>query len=288
MGSPLIGKIPMSLKYTKIKKNHTIFQRLFGVSVAQFETIFKKVEPRWQAKVIGGYKRKGRDYKLDLADMLLMLLLYYRSYVTQIFVSYMFGIDDSRVCRIIQCLEPLLAAVMAIKKCRKLSKEEIESLLIDATEQAIERPKKGQKAYYSGKKKRHTLKTEMRVNHKGRIVQISKTRPGSEHDFSIFKKEPPLPSDSHAFVDSGYQGIDKIHPNVDFPYKATKNKPLDAKEKEYNNMLSKIRVVVENIFGDIKVFKIMSDRYRNKRKRYNLKFKIIAGIVNLKNGFASA
>lgn len=69
------------------------------------------------------------------------------------------------------------------------------------------------------------------------------------------------------------------------PYKATKTKPLSEEEKEYNQSLSRLRVVVEHILGDIKTFRILADRYRNKRKRYGTKFKIIAGIVNLKNGF---
>ena len=86
-------------------------------------------------------------------------------------------------------------------------------------------------------------------------------------------------------MDSGYQGIQDIHPNADFPYKTSKNKPLDAEEKEYNTALSRVRVVVEHIIGDLKAFKILADRYRNKRKCYGVKFNIIAGIVNLKNGF---
>lgn len=276
----------MSLRYTKIRKNPKTFQRLFGLSVDQFEIILQKVAPKWESTVISSYKRPGRDYKLDLSDMLLMLLLYYRSYVTQIFVGYMFGIDDSRVCRIIRRLEPILASVMAIQKQKKLSKEEIENLIIDATEQPIERPKRRQKPYYSGKKKRHTLKTEIRVTRQGRIVHVSKTHPGSVHDFRVFKGEKRPPKESRLFVDSGYQGIADIHQNADFPYKASKNKPLNAEEKEYNTALSRFRIVVEHIFGDIKTFKIMADRYRNKRKRYAVKFNIIAGIVNLKNGFA--
>ena len=85
---------------------------------------------------------------------------------------------------------------------------------------------------------------------------------------------------------SSIRGIADMHQNADFPYKASKNKPLDAEEKEYNTGLSRVRVVVEHIFGDIKTFKIMADRYRNKCRRYGIKFNIIAGIVNLKNGFA--
>ena len=74
-------------------------------------------------------------------------------------VGFMFGVDESRVCRNIQTLEPLLTKVMALFKTKHLSKEEVETLIIDATEQPIEKPKRKQKSYYSGKKKRHTLRT---------------------------------------------------------------------------------------------------------------------------------
>lgn len=278
----------MSLRYIKIKKKPTTFNRLFGVSVAQFEKILSKVEPVWEKRVLDKYKRPGRPYDHPIENMILIVLLYYRSYITQEFIGYLFDLDKSRVCRIIQTLEPILATVMAIDKRQKLSQEEVESLIIDATEQAIERPKKDQKPYYSGKKKRHTIKTEVRINLKGRIVHVSKSRPGSVHDFTLYKEEPPLPPNTRGFVDSGYQGIDKLHGEVEFPYKSSKNKPLDEEEKEYNTALSRLRVIVENILGDIKTFRILSDRYRNKRKRYNVKFNIIAGIVNMKNGFAQA
>ena len=274
----------MSIRYLKIHKKPIIFLRLFGVSVAQFTEILTKVNPEWYKHIISRYKRPGRPSDLDLADMILMLLLYYRSYITQEFVGYLFNLDKFQVCRIIQKLEPILAKVMAISKTKKLSQEEVEHLLIDATEQPIERPKKQQKPYYSGKKKRHTIKTQVTVTLKGRITAVSKPRPGSVHDFTIFKQSPPLPPDTTAFVDSGYQGIDKLHSHAEF--KARKTKPLDKEEKEYNRALSRIRVKVENILGQIKVFRILSERYRNKRRRYGLKFNIIAGIVNLKNGFA--
>lgn len=277
----------MSISYSKIKMKPTTFNRLFGVSVSQFETILIKVDPLWQRKVIGRYKRPGRDYKLPVADMVLMLLLYYRSYISQEFVGYLFGIDDSRVCRILQKLEPLLVKIMALPNKKYLSQEEVESLIIDATEQPIERPKKTQKPYYSGKKKRHTLKTEIRVTRRGRIVHVSKSRSGSVHDFELHKTEPPIPKQTRAFVDSGYQGLDKLHTQTELPYKATKTKPLGEEEKEYNQALSRLRVVAEHVLGDIKTFRILADRYRNKRKRYDIKFIIIAGIVNLKNGFAS-
>lgn len=278
----------MPLRYNKIKKSPQIFSRLFGISVSDFEEISQKVAPAWKKIVESKYKRPGRNYKMPLEERILMLLLYYRSYVTQAFLGYVFDIDDSRVCRIIRICEPILARIMDISKIKKISQEEIETLIIDTTEQPIERPQYDQKPYYSGKKKRHTLKTEIRITAQGRIIYISKTNPGSVHDFNLYKQEAPVSKKSRVFADSGYQGLDRLHQATEIPYKKLKNKTLDADETEYNRALSRTRVVVEHIFSQLKTFKILSDRYRNKRKRYNLKFNIIAGIVNMKNGFVGS
>ena len=90
----------------------------------------------------------------------------------------------------------------------------------------------------------------------------------------------------HLFVDLGYQGISQLHNgSVQIPYKKSKKNPLDEESKEYNHALAKIRVKVENVIRCLKIFRILSDRYRNKRKGYKEKFSIIAGIVNMKNGF---
>ena len=241
------------MKSAKVKKHPKIFLRLFGVSPEEFEQILIKVTPLWQKKVLGGYKRPGRFFKLGLEEMILMLLLYYRSYMTMMSVGFLFGIDESRVCRNIKTLEPLLAKVMALSKTKHLSKEDVENLIIDATEQPMEKPKKRQKAYYSGKKKRHTLKTEIRVAVKDgknpRIVHVSKTNPGSVHDLTVYKTEPPLSRDIRAYADSGYQGLDKIHGATEIPYKKSKHHPLDKEEKEYNSALSRMRVKVEHIIG---------------------------------------
>lgn len=275
----------MSVRYKVISQKPVIFNRLVGMKVKDFEVILEKLSPLWEKKVLSTYKRPGRNFKLNLADMLMMLLIYYRSYISQAFVGYLFGIDDSRVCRLMKRLEPLLARVVAIRKERHLSQEEVENLIIDATEQPIERPKKGQKKYYSGKKKRHTLKTEIRITPQGRIVHVSKSFPGCVHDFAVYKNGPPVHRDSRTFVDSGYQGLDKLHKATELPYKKSKNHGLDKEEREYNVGLSRLRVKVENILCNIKVFHILSDRFRNKRKGYGVKFNIVAGIVNLKNGF---
>jgi hypothetical protein len=244
------------------------------------------VRPLWEEKITSSYKRPGRNAKLALEDQVIMLFLYYRSYVTMVFVGHLFGIDDSNVCRMIKRLEPILAKVTAIRKDRTYTDKDLE-LIIDATEQPIERPRKKQKRYYSGKKKRHTLKTEIRINGQGEIKHVSKSRPGSVHDFELHKQEPPVPRDARVYVDSGYQGLDKRHKETELPYKRKKGK-LEKEEKIYNRTLSSFRVMVENTLAQIKVFKIIGERYRNKRRGYGIKMNIIAGIVNMKNGFVAA
>ena len=98
----------MALRYAKIRKKPTIFLKLFGLGPEEFEKIVTQVAVLFEREILEKYKRPGRPFKLELEDNLLILLLYYRSYVTQLFVGFLFGFDDSRVCRLIQKLEPLL------------------------------------------------------------------------------------------------------------------------------------------------------------------------------------
>jgi hypothetical protein len=181
-----------------------------------------------------------------------------------------------------------LARVVAMPQCKKLSQKEMAELIVDATEQPIERPKKNQNPYYSGKKKRHTLKTEIRVNLKGRIVQISKTHPGSVHDFNIFKQEPPLPNQSRTYIDSGYQGIDQRHHNTDFPYKVTKKTFERAGKRRQQGSFKDTRHRGKRPWRHQDISDSLDKNTENKRKRDNIKFRIIAEIVNLKNGVAKA
>lgn len=81
-------------------------------------------------------------------------------------------------------------------------------------------------------------------------------------------------------VDSGYQGIEKMHLNSSLPKKKSKYKPLTKKDKRENLKLSKSRVAVEHVIGKIKIFRIMSERYRNRRKNHDLRMKLICGIYN--------
>jgi hypothetical protein len=82
-------------------------------------------------------------------------------------------------------------------------------------------------------------------------------------------------------VDTGYQGISKIHPNVMIPKKRSKKNPLTIDDKLRNKAISSERVTVENIIREIKIFRIIAEKYRNRRKKFGLRFNLIAAIYNL-------
>jgi hypothetical protein len=117
-----------------------------------------------------------------------------------------------------------------MEKDKALTKEIAEQLIIDATEQPMQRPKnkKKQRQYYSGKKKKRAIKKQIIIDDKGKIKQISKSYEGKKHDFSIFKdkknlKTPTLTNRNITMpADSGCQGINKYKTNAESPVKRHK------------------------------------------------------------------
>jgi len=125
----------------------------------------------------------------------------------------------------------------------------------------VRRPRSGaaQREHYSGKKKRHTVKTEYLITTGGRIASVSRSYPGSHHDPRIRRAGPRLPVHVHLYGDSACQGYDKAHSNIDFPYKKPKKGELSGDEKACNTGLSRLRVAVEHRIGRAKRFRIVSE-----------------------------
>jgi hypothetical protein len=82
-------------------------------------------------------------------------------------------------------------------------------------------------------------------------------------------------------ADSGYQGLSKIHKNSETPTKKSKKHPLTAEQKEKNRSLSSKRIFCEHVIGKLKIFRILKERYRNRRKRFGLRFNLISALYNL-------
>ena len=101
------------------------------------------------------------------------------------------------------------------------------------------------------------------------------------HDWKLLLESGvSFPKGLWALADSGYQGLQQLTGNALIPFKGSKHNPLTETQKAYNRRLSSTRVVIENVIRFLKRFHILTDRYRNRRKRFGLRFNLIAAIYN--------
>ncbi|MBD0294596.1 MAG: transposase [Flavisolibacter sp.] len=166
------------------------------------------------------------------------------------------------------------------KALLKLKSEVLGKIVVmDEGESPVERPKKAAVLLLRQKEKAYP---EDSVNHhpprKDHLCSIGK---GRTHDFRLFKESnirlhPAIALKAH----SGYQSIEKMHRGSEVPHKRSKKRPLTPEQKAYNRSISPQRVLVEPVIGKLKVFCILSERYRNRRKRFGLRVNLIADIVN--------
>ena len=279
--------MPNRLSAPQLRRS-ACFRRLTGVNVATFDRMVAQLRAPWDA----AERRKaksGRPWEVGgLEDHLLIMLLYYRCYVTQEFIGFFWQVDRSVICRAIRRIERHAHPLFAVRRDPKITRREAEALIVDCTEQPIQRPGEDavQRAHYSGKRKRHTLKTEYVVTAKGRIASVSDSHPGSRHDLTIRREGAKLPRSARVYADSAYQGYEREHAAVEVPYKKRKGGILSAEEKDYNRGLGSFRVAVEHRIGRTKRFRIVAERFRNPRHTHHTKTSIIAGLVNIEAGFS--
>jgi DDE superfamily endonuclease len=282
----------------RLRRSPNAFRRLTGITPAAFDRLLTDLTPRYQQaeakrKDRPGRKRRpgaGRKHALSLADRLLMLLIYYRTYTTHAFLGFLFGIDDSAVGRNINPLQPLLAGIFRIPERRiRLDPEEIRELFFDATERPTRRPEEGQREYYSGKKRRHTIKNQVvtarRTKPPGpgkkprrlRIAAVSESFPGSVHDKKVYDRTRAVtPPDARRTGDTAYLGT-----SVETPARKPRGGALTAAQKARNRRVSRRRIVAEHGIGKMKVWRIAAERYRNPIRRHTLILKNVAGLHNL-------
>ena len=157
----------------------------------------------------------------------------------------------------------------------------------DCTEQPIPRPKdrKRKSKFYSGKKKKHTVKNLYTANQKGLLIYKTKRRQrGRKHDYRIYKKNhPELPNEVTSMFDLGFLGVEKDYPKQKSSLPIKKEKgcyELTTQEKEYNRNHSAKRIVIEHTICRIKKYRIMNDVFRNRLRKYDKVSDIVSGLVN--------
>lgn len=111
---------------------------------------------------------------------------------------------------------------------------------------------------------------------------------GRTHDLRLFKhSKVGFCQLLLCLADKGYQGLAKVHANSITPQKKPPRKPLPKAEKQANRAKARLRVKVEHGIRRLKRFRILSERYRNCRRRFGLRVHLLAGIVNFELSLAS-
>lgn len=256
------------------------FKRRFGIHRATFKQLVKALKPKWRDT-----PRPGTQPKLRLEDGVLVALEYWREYRTYFHIGSSWGVSESTVCRIVHWVEDHL---MGSGRFRLPGKKELvkgfarpDVVVIDVTETPIERPKRRQRTFYSGKKKRHTLKCQVLIDQQsGKVICLFFGK-GTQHDFKLFQASGiHVHPDTQSLQDKGYQGIQKLHSNSRLPIKKPKNGSLTSTQKAENRQLASERIGIEHVNRRFKIFRILAERYRNRRRRYGLRCNLIAALYN--------
>jgi len=263
-----------------LRKGAKYFRRITGMRQQVFDKLLEILRPALERK----HAKGGRKPELKIEYILLAALEYWREYRTYAAIGADFGLDESNIYRWVKWCEDVLmgSGKITLPGKKALLSGQYEVIQIDATESPVERPQRGQRKYYSGKKKRHTNKSQIVVDKSTKEIICVKISEGKQHDFNLFKRSRlPINRKTKAETDSGYQGIKGIHPNSEHPKKKPKNGELTAVEKAENRRISQNRISNEHAIGFLKRFRILSERYRNRRKRFGLRLNLVAAICNM-------
>jgi len=240
----------------------------------------------------------GRRGQIPLAaEKLLFILVYVMQYPVQELQGLLFGLGQSQasawVLRLLPVLQAALGRELVLPARRTATLDELTAacpdlvVLLDATERQIPRPQDPdrQTACYSGKKKRHTLKSTIITDRTGRqIVFLGETTAGSRHDKCLVEEDaPPFPPGSRVPSDSGYQGYTVDGASIITPLKKPRGGALLPDEQTANTHLSRHRIPVEHAIGGLKIARIVRDPFRNHADGMNdMVIVVAAGLYNFK------
>jgi hypothetical protein len=304
-------------EYERLRACPSAFRSLTGMTAPEFERLLPEFlaafgrlrqsselngEGRPRRRAAGG----GRHPKLDARHRLLMALVWLRVYPTYELLGYFFALHKRNAQlhvraalealdstpdfpfdrpgadrRALSTPEQVMAAFPAVR------------LVIDAREQRVNRPgasHEAQKPYYSGKKKCHTVKTQLAVGPDGLIESIGGSLPGgATHDLELLRGSgllEALGEGEAAMMDKGYVGIGNTHPEVPvvIPFKAARGRPLTAQQEEANRLIARHRIVVEHAIAQLNRFTALRQVFRGREYNHGVHHsravRVVARLVN--------
>jgi hypothetical protein len=302
------------LSYEELCRRPAAFPSLTGMTRGEFDDLlsrFSRAEADLRAGS-GATRRDGRPrerapgagrrYEHGPADRLLMALLWLRAYPTYEALGFFFALHKRHAqLNVLAALEVLDALddfpFDRPGRDRKKLRSAAEVMaafpqvrfLIDAKEQRVNKPQgeEKQRPYYSGKKKAHTLKTQVVVDARGRIEAVSESAPGSTHDLTLLAGSGVLacPGEGEAaMMDKGYVGVDKhLRRGVSavLPLKKPRGGELSEQQRGHNREVARQRIVVEHTMAQLNRFTVLRQVFRaRRRERHGKVVRVVAKLVN--------
>jgi hypothetical protein len=243
----------------------------------------------------------GHPFELNAGDPSLLTVMWLRGYPPHAVLGYLFGVSDSTVSRLIQRVLPVLEQAgrdtmrmpdpgQKRRRTRAALLQDTPELVgvFDPFEQRVQRPRDKDEAdgRYSGKKKQHTVKSQVAVDEEsGRVVDIADSVPGPKADITLLEESAlmqRLPDGVGGIGDAADQGIEKLHPQGlgASPRKKPRGKPRPPEEVAYNTAFSSRRMILENTIGRLRRYQSITQTDRNQRQLHTPRVVAIAGLVN--------
>lgn len=291
----------------RLRKSPSVFRAMTGLTPVDFDALVADVAPAYadaefarldhpdRERAVGA----GHPFGLGIPDRLLLAVVWLRVYPTYAVLGYFFGVAESTARRLVEPVLPALERAgrdamrmptAGRKRGRSLPKILRETpdlaVVIDSFEQPVQRPKQRQRRLYSGKKKRHTVKSQVVVDEDtGRVVDVSDTAAGPTPDITLLKRSRvlgKLPRGVGAIGDSGYVGMGAIRRRVmtAVPRKKPRGMPRPPEDRRYNRAFSRRRVVVEHTIGKMRRYQAITQQDRQHRRDHARRVRAIAGLVN--------
>lgn len=261
------------------------FLREVGITLEQFDLLRELLVADITAERLRyPIKKRGKQHsRLTVEDRLLLTLTYIRHYPTFQQLGQQVGISESYAHKLYERYRDRLIRLLRLPGHKAGLPPGLLAVFLDVTEHPIERPTRRQRASYSGKKNRHTVKAQLLVAAFSLQILAVVCGLGRPHDFALFKQARlPLSATVEVYADSGYQGIHQFHAASAIPVKASKHHPLTSDERAYNRALARLRIAIEYVNRRCKIFRIVKETYRGKHRHMQLTWHLVAGLVNLR------
>jgi len=299
----------MICRFDYLRRYPTVFLKMTGLRLQEFTDLLDDMLPRFasaeQTRLERPSRRraKGGGRHADLAphDHILLAVIWLRQYPTNEVLGFLFGVSDSTVSRIVNRLVALLEAAgldtMRLPDPGRKHRKELDTLLaetpelaviIDTFEQRVQRCKnrKDADAHYSGKKRQHTLKSQVAVDEDdGTVCDIPESVVGPSADLTVLKQSgllERLPEGVGAIGDLAYIGIAEAHPTQlgATPRRKPRGKDRPPEDVSFNRAFSKRRIKVEHTIGRMRRYQSLSQTDRHHRRNHTARTRAVAGLVN--------